>query len=240
MTSTDRQETPAHLGICHQIPSFPTPGETGYRMKDGTRNSCSQPCGFAWLLLVVLFTSQSFAAFGFKLDGTLDKDAISHAYFEGEFNKVLPPLEMYRQSVPANSTREDSIFVFKYLSVIYAAEPSTRARAESYMVQLLKLMPTIELIDLYISDNIQAIFKDVKKSFMEQQEYVREHDQFGRPIPDSSRTGDGKSSNGRKSSRKWVWWTLGGVGTAAVATTAYYTLRDDGDPKPTRVGITPR
>ncbi|GEM_PF-5598116 len=28
---------------------------------------------------------RAFAAFGFKQDGTLDKEAISHAYSEGEF-----------------------------------------------------------------------------------------------------------------------------------------------------------
>lgn len=175
----------------------------------------------------------TYAGFGFKMDGTLDKEAISHAYFEGEFHRVLPPLETYRQSFPATATREDSIFVFKYLSVIYAADSSTRGKAESFMVQLLKLMPTIELIDLYISDNIQAIFKDVKESFLAQQQYVKQHDQFGRPVPDSAK-GQPRPT---KASSKWIAWTLGGVGTAAVAATAYYVLNEDEKPKKERVVI---
>ncbi len=97
------------------------------------------------------------ASFGFHLDGTLDKRAISHAYFEGDFQRILPPLEEYRQYFPASSTKEDSIFAYKYLSVIYAADPSTRNKGESCMVQLIKMKPTIEPIDLYISDNIASI-----------------------------------------------------------------------------------
>lgn len=186
------------------------------------------------LLVAVLLAPQSHAAFGFKLDGTLDKEAISHAYFEGDFGRVLPPLEMYRQTFPASATREDSIFVLKYLSVIYAADSSTRPKAESYMVQLIKLMPTIELIDLYISDNIQAIFKDVKKNFLEQQRYVREHDQFGRPVKDSAVAGKAAPHRSRGSS-KWLGWALGGVGTAAAAATVYYVMNDAPTPKKNRV-----
>jgi len=188
--------------------------------------------GLAFLAIMLLcFIPQAHAAFGFNLEGTLDKAAISHAYFEGEFSRVLPPLEAYRQSFPGNAKKEDSIFVYKYLSVIYAADPKTRQKAESYMVQLIKLMPTIELIDLYISDNIESIFKNVKQSYEQQQAYVRGHDEYGRD------KNHGKNGTEEKSvapvkikeerSHKWIWWTLGGVGTAAIATTAYFVLNGD-------------
>lgn len=178
------------------------------------------------VLLLSGFVDISHAAFGFKLDGTLDKEAISHAYFEGDFSRVLPPLEMVRQTFPANSTRDDSIFVYKFLAVVYAADSTTRPKAESYMVQLLRLMPTIEIVDMYISDNIHAIFKDVKQKYLEQQKYVREHDSLGRPLKDST---DGKQSPRRRSSSRWIGWALGGVGTAAAAATAYYVM--DNEPK---------
>jgi hypothetical protein len=116
-----------------------------------------------FVLSLVFASGVAQAAFGFKLDGSLDKDAISHAYFEGDFRRILPPLEAFRASL-AKKTKDDSIFVFKYLSVIYAADSSTRPKAESYMVQLVKMKPTIELIDLYISDNIEAIFTGVKEN----------------------------------------------------------------------------
>lgn len=189
----------------------------------------------ALFMIPVLLTARTHAAFGFQLDGTLDKEAISHAYFEGEFHRVLPPLEMYRQGFPATATREDSIFVFKYLSVIYAADSSSRTKGESYMVQLLKLMPTIELLDLYISDNIQAIFKDVKQKYLHEQNYIRNHDQYGRPIADSSSKNPKKSSKGFP---RWAWWTLGGVGTAAIAAGTFYVVNDS-EPKKERVVIPP-
>jgi hypothetical protein len=182
-------------------------------------------------LAILMLASPAWASFGFKFDGSLDKDAISHAYFEGEFSRVLPPLETYRQSFPANATRDDSIFVYKYLSVIYAADPSTRKKAESYMIQLVKLMPTIELIDMYISDNIEAIFRNVKANFLQQQQYVREHDIYGKPVDNPGKgqpTGPGEdkpsAAIGAGKSRAWIWWTVGALGTAAIATTVYVAM----------------
>jgi hypothetical protein len=209
-------KTPQYQGdrLEHQI--------DGYFLK--SMNWISTSCGLLPIRLVtgigslILLSQDCNAAFGFKMDGTLDKEAISHAYFEGEFHRVLPPLETYRQSFPVTATREDSIFVFKYLSVIYAADSSTRAKAESYMVQLLKLMPTIELIDLYISDNIQAIFKNVKNEFLQQQEYVRGHDQYGRASKDSTQV----KPAGKSASRKWIWWSVAGIGAATSAGVTYY------------------
>ncbi|MEO6098263.1 MAG: hypothetical protein ABIW76_22375 [Fibrobacteria bacterium] len=172
---------------------------------------------------ILLLSTHAFAAFGFNVDGTLDKNAISHAYFEGEFSQILPPLETFRQAYP-NPTKDDQIFVYKYLSVIYAADPSTRKKAESYMVQLVKLMPTIELIDLYISDNIQAIFKDVKSNFLKQQQYVREHDVYGHPS--GSAVDSTAIYKPRKKSHPVFWWTLGGLGVTAAAATTYILLSE--------------
>ena len=179
---------------------------------------------FAFSLTVAFAIAPTIAlaGFGFKLDGTLDKEAISHAYFEGEFSRILPPLEMYRQSFPATATKDDSIFVYKYLSVIYAADSSTRNKGESCMVQLIKMKPTIELLDLYISDNIASIFKDVKKNYLQQQKYVREHDLVGNDIQDSS-----GAIPPKKRSHQWIWWTTGAVGVAAVATTAVVLLQEE-------------
>ncbi len=178
---------------------------------------------------ILLQASSAFCAFGFKLNGTLDKTAISKAYFEGEFNRILPPLEAWRTS-RATKTREDSIFVYKYLSVIYAAEPKTQNKAESYMVQLLKLMPTIELVDMYISDNIESIFKDVQGKFLNQQKYVREHDDLGRsllPVDTTEPKHNQSHVKETSSSSSWVWWTVGGVGAVAVVAGGYYIMHDD-------------
>ncbi len=190
--------------------------------------------GLVFLVILFLcFTPQAHASFGFKLDGTLDKAAISHAYFEGEFARILPPLETYRQSFPKSATRDDSVFVYKYLSVIYAADPNTKTKAESYMVQLIKLMPTIELIDLYISDNIEAIFKNVKESYEHQQEYVKDHDELGHVKSDKKTISEKHNGNGHA-----IWWLAGGVGVAAaVGTVAYFALEPKPEAKKTVVPV---
>ncbi len=167
------------------------------------------------------------ASFGFKFDGTLDKSTIRKSYFEGDFNRILPPLEAWRTS-RATKNRDDSIFVYKYLSVIYAADSTTMNKAESFMVQLIRLMPTIELVDMYISDNIESIFKNVQEKYLKQQQYVRNHDEFGRTLQDSTTEEEKKNSRIAKDKQerpaKWIWWTVGGVGLAAAVSGSYYVL----------------
>ena len=116
----------------------------------------------AFFLLAI--ASPGFAVKGINPDGTLDKPTISKAYFEGEFWTVINALEAFRKT-GYNKNREDSVYAFKYLSVVYAADPTTRVKAESYMYQLIRMMPTIDLLDLYISDNIQSIFVKVKSDY---------------------------------------------------------------------------
>ncbi len=166
-------------------------------------------------------------AFGFKQDGVLDKATISRAYFEGEFSAILAPLEMYQQHFPVTATKDDSIFVYKYLSVIYAADSSTRKKAESCMVQLIKMKPTIELLDLYISDNIASIFKNVKQSYLQQQKYVREHDLVGNEKTATENQNTSAVEKAKPRPTTWIPWTVGAVGVAAVATTAYFILDDN-------------
>lgn len=115
-------------------------------------------------LLVLLAASPALAVKGVNPDGSLDKPTVSKAYFEGEFWTVINALEAFRKS-GYKMNRDDSIYTFKYLSVVYAAEPASRLKAESYMHQLLRMMPTIDLLDLYISDHIQSIFAKVKSDY---------------------------------------------------------------------------
>lgn len=183
-------------------------------------------------LLFLRLSTQTYAAYGFKLDGTLDKEAISQAYFESEFTRVLMPLENYRENFPKTATRDDSIFVYKYLSVIYAADPKSKTKAESYMVQLLKLMPDIELIDLYISENIQAIFKKVKAEYLNQQKYMQEHDQLGHTkMPPQSEKGESKGES------KALWWVAGGLGMAVAIGAAYFVFEPTPEAKRTYVPV---
>lgn len=186
-------------------------------------------CRSLLLLSVILLSPfKSFAAFGFKPDGTLNKEAISHAYFEGDFRRILPPLEAFRLSL-AQKTRDDSIYVFKYLSVIYAADSTTKEKSKSYMFQLISLAPAIEIMDLYVSDQIEVMFKSVKAQYQERQQYMGQHDllgkEKGKPLTPLQTQATARKPKAHSS--KWVWLTVGGVGVAAAVATSYYALYED-------------
>jgi hypothetical protein len=178
-------------------------------------------------ILLCFLAVHGFASFGFHLDGTLDKPTISKAYFEGDFARILPPLEAWRQGLAENKTRDDSIFVFKYLSVIYAANPSTKDKSRSFMFQLLNLAPTIEILDMYASDEIERTFHTVKQEFKERNAYLSTHDHLGNetaPVAQPQQHAPPPIKTPEEHSSKWVWWTAGGVGLAATAIGAYLLL----------------
>jgi hypothetical protein len=188
------------------------------------------------LFLFLLASSALAAVEGLNTDGSLDRSKISKAYFEGDFDKVVNALETWRKMQP-NPTREDRIYAYKYLSVIYAAKPETRSKAESFMYQLLKLMPSIELMDLYISDNIEAIFNSVRLRFEHMTKTSLDSGQGNRPqspalgAAESGARGSGPAPDGAgknpspvakngasvKSGSTWPFWTAGAVGLAALA-----------------------
>jgi hypothetical protein len=201
-----------------------------------------------FLVILILVNTAAPAVDGLNPDMSLNRAKISKAYFEGDFDTVVEALESFRKVQP-NLTREDKIYVYKYLSVIYAAKPETRAKAESFMYQLLKIMPSIELMDLYISDNIEAIFNSVRLRFEQQQHFTGSDSTpagtngKGRPAasfatdpntafptpakregkPVKAEKADGKSGHA------WIWWTAGAVGVA-VAGFIYFSEFSEPEP----------
>lgn len=184
------------------------------------------------LLGLLILAPRAFASFGFKLDGTLDKPTISKAYFESDFERIVLPLETWRQGVADNKTREDSIFVFKYLSVIYAANPATKEKSRSFMFMLLTLAPTIEILDMYASDEIELMFRSVKREFKERNDYLSTHDHLGKEKPKPEPPPPAKVKPKESHSTAWVWWTVGGVGTAALITGTVLVLNQDSKASP--------
>lgn len=184
---------------------------------------------------------------GINPDGSLDKPAISKAYFEGEFQTVIDALEAFRRSGKAAS-REDSIYTFKYLGVVYAAEPATRLKAESYMYQLIRMAPKIDLLDLYISDTIHGIFLKVKGDYEDierSRAVAAESGHRGDPgmagSPSVPST-EGEPAPVRKHGglRIWAPIALGGAGlaTAAYFLAALQRVEDENrSPRPVAVSV---
>jgi hypothetical protein len=98
----------------------------------------------------------------------LRQQAIHIAYNEGDFDKVVAEIETFTKA-NKTYTRADSIFIAKHLAVVYSANPNTREKGKYYMYRLLEMVPSAELVDMFVSDEIDRIFDKVRKEFLARQ-----------------------------------------------------------------------
>ena len=195
-----------------------------------------------WLLVFLAGTvCHAKGVFGRKGNGRLDTEAIRRGYENGDFSLVSVALEEYLKT-QKDASFQDTVVCLKFLSVIYASDVDTEAKAKRYMARLVRLSPTVELHDLFPSDKILAMFKETKTQYREEQDYLKNRDFFGKLIrtdttahaKDTLAVQDSlkRVAASKKASRKWVWWATGAVGVVAIATTAVFLLHEDsGSPK---------
>jgi hypothetical protein len=182
----------------------------------------------------------------------LNQKDIHEAYNEGDFDKVTALIEAFNR---ANKTcsRADSIFIAKHLAVVYSANPQSREKGKYYMYRLLEMMPSAELVDMFVSDEIDRIFDKVRKEFLARQKgFGVDSTQISvpeKPAPrnaavaangpaDAAKTPDGKHSQeytaattaGSSNQSYWKrngFWIAGGVGLIVAGTTAYFIYSDE-------------
>jgi hypothetical protein len=99
-----------------------------------------------------------------KQTDALDKKTAKELYMSGEFDQLLALLENVRRERHLRD-RDDSVFIYKYLGVVYGADTTTRRKAESFLYQMLRLDPKQDLVDLEVGDAIQTMFRDVRKRY---------------------------------------------------------------------------
>jgi hypothetical protein len=195
------------------------------------------------IILLLLNSLPSFAAFGILPNGRLDMKAIRKAYMESDFIPVREALETFAKTHRKDATRDEKVFTHVYLGVIYAADSIQDAKAESHFNALMDIAPNIELVDMFVPPKIQNIFDRVKHDYLRMKEYGRKYDALGNPLPnaaDSAQHPIAKTSEPKKQDPKseepklqgeshaWLWWTLGGV--AAIGTGAgIYLISFSGD-----------
>lgn len=132
-------------------------------------------------------------------------------YIDGDFDKAIAEIE---QSVKAGKllSHGDSVFAYKHLGVMYAANESTRERGKHYMFLLLAIEPTARIMDMFASDLIYMIFKNVQEEFE-----LTQGGKGKRPKAAAQ-----SSSSGGK---QWVFWTGGAVAVVGVAA-AWWLMQD--------------
>lgn len=187
----------------------------------------------------------------------LDQKAIHGAYNEGDFEKVTTLIETFTKANKAY-TRADSIFIAKHLAVVYSANPQTREKGKYFMYRLLEMMPSAELVDMFVSDEIDRIFEKVRKEFLaRQQGFGVDSSQIS--MPDKPATGSAASAErsaaaqpksgpsqeyleGSRADKGSFWkrngmWVAGGVGLAVAGTVAYLVYASDEPPQDRTIDI---
>lgn len=156
---------------------------------------------------------------------TLDTASIRKTYMEGDFDQAILDIERVLRRAYV-LTHAESVFVFKHLGVMYAAKYETREKGKHYMMQLLNVEPTARILDMYASDMIYMIFKNIQNEF---------EDGHGRLVAENadpirpSRKGEGGDASKRKS-RAWIGWTAGLVAAAGGVALTYH-LMSEAEPK---------
>lgn len=197
---------------------------------------------FCFLLLLPLQAAPSASA-------PLDQKDIHAAYNEGDFDKVTALIDAFTK---ANRTysRADSIFIAKHLAVVYSAHPQTREKGRYYMYRLLEMMPSAELVDMFVSDEIDRIFDKVRREFIARQKGFGV-DSARISMPDKatgSASGNASAGNaakpgaaagpsseylaaspsaGQPAWKKSGFWIAGGVGLVVAGTAAYFLYTQD-------------
>jgi hypothetical protein len=103
-----------------------------------------------------------------KPGAPLNQKEIHAAYNEGDFDKVTTLIDAFNRGNKTYS-RADSIFIAKHLAVVYSANPQSREKGKYYMYRLLEMMPSAELVDMFVSDEIDRIFEKVRKEYLTRQ-----------------------------------------------------------------------
>jgi hypothetical protein len=178
----------------------------------------------------------------------LNQKDIHAAYNEGDFDKVTALIDVFNKA-NKTYTRADSIFIAKHLAVVYSANPQSREKGRYFMYRLLEMMPSAELVDMFVSDEIDRIFDKVRREFLARQKgFGVDSTQIS--MPEKASTGSsatagntakpGPAAGGPSSeylaaspsAKQPVWkkngfWIAGGVGLVVAGTAAYFIYTQD-------------
>jgi hypothetical protein len=200
-------------------------------------------------------TSAAAAPANAKPAVVLNQKDIHAAYNEGDFDKVTALIDAFNK---ANKTysRADSIFIAKHLAVVYSANPQSREKGKYFMYRLLEMMPSAELVDMFVSDEIDRIFDKVRREFISRQKGFGV-DSAQISTPEKASTGSAATASAAaapakpataanpgpsseflaasKEDKQPYWkrngfWIAGGVGLVVAGTAAYFIYTQD---KPT-------
>lgn len=155
----------------------------------------------------------------------VDRNEVLSLYMEGDFETLVALLENIRRERQLRD-REDSVFIYKFLGVIYGADEHTKRKAESFLYQMLELDPNEDLSALGVGESVQKIFERVRTRI--------KTDTVSHPAappaapavaaapaapqnPAPSPAPAAQPPRRESGVPKWVWYASGGAAAVAVA-----------------------
>jgi hypothetical protein len=153
---------------------------------------------------------------------------LESVYRNGDLDSVVIYIRMGRPR-PVFLDKNDSTLAFKYLGIIYSADPQTREKGRYYFNQLLKLDPKASITELIPGENARTVFKEAREEFYELHPKLT---QPASPAPPpepaqppyattivfkSSPEPAAAAAPGKKRSYTWLWVTGGVVAAGAAA-----------------------
>jgi len=165
----------------------------------------------------------------------MDTAALHATYLDGDFDQAIRTMESALKSKKSNLSHSDSVFIFKHLGVMYAATPATREKGRYYMAQLIYIEPTAKILDMYASDMIYLIFRNVQEEFANRHPNVANPvavavDTTPKPVQPAAPSPAAPVARTSSSNRKTVYWVAGGA-IAVGAIGLLYVLLDNPAPK---------
>jgi hypothetical protein len=165
----------------------------------------------------------------------VDSNKVHQLYMDGEFDAAITMLEDNLKSA-RQLHHDDSVFIYKHLGVMYAAQYETREKGKYYMVRLLEVEPSAKIMDMYASDMIYMIFKNIQEEYVQKRRRISadNREESRRDSLANSDPGRGtpkaesqpkSGSTTRSGTKKWIW-----TGVAAAALVggigAFFLLND--------------
>jgi hypothetical protein len=162
----------------------------------------------------------------------VDSARVHRLYLDGEFDAAIAILEDNLKET-RQYRHDDSVFIFKHLGVMYAAQYETREKGKYFMHKLLSVEPTVRIMDMYASDMIYMIFKNIQEEFEQNRTLLSDtrrdkaradsipaHEP--KPEPENVRPSPGRPGGEQASERKKWIWTGAAVAAVAAGVGAYY------------------
>jgi hypothetical protein len=134
-------------------------------------------------------------------------------YFDGKVDSARALIEAYVANHPMHD-KGDSLFIAKYLSVIYSVDPSRKQDGERNMRRWLELDPSADIADMYANEDVDALFHKLKREAEASVEARARRNPAADSIPSSTRTKP--ETHSRWTMGRTLW--IGGGAAAFVAT----------------------